>query len=201
MNQKTRGKPSGAKDSPGPRPGTRSGEIKRPEGDPPWLATMYKPDPRLPPDQQLIPTVAKRLQLEQMEKEGKRVSGSHLQVGRYDVDAVADVHAGSAAVGDGAQQEKPQEETGWPLKSPTPVSSTGGRSIGSGKGGGFNRAGIEKRPATPDRRERMPGPSTPRDLSQAPTVPPHPPPTEPIRVQDPGEEKESKGGCRCCIVM
>ncbi|KAG9239268.1 hypothetical protein BJ875DRAFT_345975, partial [Amylocarpus encephaloides] len=60
----------------GQRPPTRSGElgpsnsVKRPEGDPPWLASMYKPDPRLPPDQQLLPTVARRLQQEQWEKEG-----------------------------------------------------------------------------------------------------------------------------------
>src|ERR1700755_2777293 len=32
---------------------------------------MYKPDPRLPPDQQLLPTHAKRLAQEQWEKEGK----------------------------------------------------------------------------------------------------------------------------------
>ncbi|PQE18206.1 teaA receptor protein [Rutstroemia sp. NJR-2017a BBW] len=60
-----------------PRPKTRPGDLmvtssnKRPEGDPPWLATMYKPDPRLPPDQQVIPTHAKRMQQEQWEKEGK----------------------------------------------------------------------------------------------------------------------------------
>jgi hypothetical protein len=35
------------------------------------LATMYKPDPRLPPDQQILPTHARRLQQEQWEKEGK----------------------------------------------------------------------------------------------------------------------------------
>lgn len=59
------------------RPTTRGGEprpptaVNRPEGDPPWLATMYKPDPRLPPDQQMIPTVAKRIMQEQWEKEGR----------------------------------------------------------------------------------------------------------------------------------
>ncbi|KAJ5760628.1 hypothetical protein N7520_007784 [Penicillium odoratum] len=59
------------------RPTTRSGEIRpttsanRPEGDPPWLATMYKPDPRLPPDQQMLPTLAKKMQQEQWEKEGR----------------------------------------------------------------------------------------------------------------------------------
>ncbi|KAJ6079735.1 hypothetical protein N7467_009488 [Penicillium canescens] len=43
----------------------------RPEGDPPWLATMYKPDPRLPPEQQMLPTLAKKMQQEQWEKEGR----------------------------------------------------------------------------------------------------------------------------------
>jgi hypothetical protein len=55
-----------------PKPGDRpTTAVNRPEGDPPWLATMYKPDPRLPPDQQMLPTHAKRMQQEQWEKEGK----------------------------------------------------------------------------------------------------------------------------------
>jgi hypothetical protein len=59
------------------RPTTRGNESRpttaanRPEGDPPWLATMYKPDPRLPPDQQMLPTLAKKMQQEQWEKEGR----------------------------------------------------------------------------------------------------------------------------------
>lgn len=66
--------------SPSQRPPTRSGEqdndrSKRvsyhaPEGDPPWLATMYKPDPMLPPDQQLIPTLAKKQMQAQWAAEG-----------------------------------------------------------------------------------------------------------------------------------
>lgn len=48
-----------------PRPATA---VNRPEGEPPWLATMYKPDPRLPPEEQLLPTHAKRLQQEQWER-------------------------------------------------------------------------------------------------------------------------------------
>ena len=57
------------------RPATSAGRLSsghpRPEGDPPWLASMYKPDPRLPPEQQMIPTHAKRLAQEQWEKDGK----------------------------------------------------------------------------------------------------------------------------------
>jgi hypothetical protein len=54
------------KDSPVRRPtsgSTRSRPTSfhmRPEGEAPWVATMYKPDPRLPPDQQMLPTHAKR---------------------------------------------------------------------------------------------------------------------------------------------
>jgi hypothetical protein len=32
---------------------------------------MYKPDPRLPPEQQMLPTLAKKMQQEQWEKEGR----------------------------------------------------------------------------------------------------------------------------------
>ncbi|KAL8728504.1 MAG: hypothetical protein Q9166_005326 [cf. Caloplaca sp. 2 TL-2023] len=51
-----------------PRPGTA---VNRPEGEAPWIADMYKPDPRLPPEQQMLPTHAKRLQQEQREREMK----------------------------------------------------------------------------------------------------------------------------------
>src|SRR6201999_1549016 len=75
--QRPRTRSAQHKESPTQRPGTRSGETppgssnKRPEGDPPWLSSIYSPDPKLPPEQQLLPTVAKRLQQEQWEREGK----------------------------------------------------------------------------------------------------------------------------------
>lgn len=49
------------------RPSTSNGPrqpINRPEGDAPWIATMFKPDPMLPQDQQILPTHAKRLAME-----------------------------------------------------------------------------------------------------------------------------------------
>lgn len=86
-NRKTSAPPANRKPSAGAprsravsgntRPSTRGGDnrpptaVNRPEGDPPWLATMYKPDPRLPPDQQMLPTLAKKMQQEQWEKEGR----------------------------------------------------------------------------------------------------------------------------------
>ena len=57
------GSNAASKDSP-KRPTTSSGSrpaTARPEGEAPWIATMYKPDPRLPPEQQMLPTHAKRI--------------------------------------------------------------------------------------------------------------------------------------------
>ncbi|KAL9051253.1 MAG: hypothetical protein Q9162_006142 [Coniocarpon cinnabarinum] len=56
------------------RPTTSGGSrppTARPEGEAPWIATMYKPDPLLPPDQQMLPTHAKRLAEKRAEAEGK----------------------------------------------------------------------------------------------------------------------------------
>ncbi|TKA23869.1 hypothetical protein B0A50_07004 [Salinomyces thailandicus] len=50
-----------------PRPSTGHA----PEGEAPWIASMYKPDPRLPQDQQILPTHAKRMMQEQWERDGK----------------------------------------------------------------------------------------------------------------------------------
>ncbi|KAI6787360.1 hypothetical protein KC364_g18700 [Hortaea werneckii] len=56
------------KTSPGRRPST-SQQNNRPEGEAPWIAGMYKPDPRLPQDQQMLPTHAKRMMLAQQQQE------------------------------------------------------------------------------------------------------------------------------------
>lgn len=75
---------------PSPRVVKRApGPINRPEGEPPWLATMYKPDPHLPPDEQMLPTHAKRLEedrarqlaeqqlLQQHQQQRVPLTGSH----------------------------------------------------------------------------------------------------------------------------
>ncbi|KAL1639280.1 hypothetical protein SLS58_008122 [Diplodia intermedia] len=61
---------SGTNNNGRPRTASRP-QTARPEGEAPWIATMYKPDPRLPPEQQMLPTHAKRMAQEQWEKEGK----------------------------------------------------------------------------------------------------------------------------------
>ena len=65
------------KDSPDPRPKSRARprSVHRPEGEAPWIATMYKPDPMLPPDQQILPTHAKKMLQEQMARENSPGDG------------------------------------------------------------------------------------------------------------------------------
>lgn len=54
------------------------GPINRPEGEAPWIATMYKPDPMLPPEQQMLPTQARRLQ-EQQQREAEDLARQRAQ--------------------------------------------------------------------------------------------------------------------------
>lgn len=175
----------------GQRPTTRSGElgpsgsVKRPEGDPPWLASMYKPDPRLPPDQQLLPTVAKRLQQEQWEKEGKFGS-------LYDTSFRPLSDEGfPTPILPPEEETKPEDKSldpQWPLRAPkSPALSTGR----PGTAGG----------ASP----RTESYSVMPKLSPKPTgipqgVGPLPNPKPPVRVQEPAEDS-TKGGCGCCVVM
>ncbi|KAL8798733.1 MAG: hypothetical protein Q9200_007706, partial [Gallowayella weberi] len=86
--QKLRHSPSTQKTSPAfPRPRSRNRldpprpgiAVNRPEGEAPWIAEMFKPDPRLPPEEQMLPTHAKRLQQEQRERELKAAGVSPQQ--------------------------------------------------------------------------------------------------------------------------
>jgi hypothetical protein len=175
---------SGVKDTTTQRPTTRSGSgqvnsVKKPEGDPPWLATMYKPDPRLPPDQQLLPTVAKRLAQEQWEKEGKfgNVYDTHFR----------------PLNDDGFQQQpeiieqiitipdaKPEEQAEWPLRGPkSPTLSTGRPAT----------AGVGSYSTMPKINTPIPSPM----VGVTPT---------PLRLQElPEGEETKKKGCGCCVVM
>ncbi|CZS90072.1 uncharacterized protein RAG0_01211 [Rhynchosporium agropyri] len=172
----------------GQRPTTRSGELgpsnstnKRPEGDPPWLATMFKPDPRLPPDQQLLPTVAKRLQQEQWEKEGKFGT-------TYDTDfrplndEVLRAPSPAAAPPVIEAEKKPEQplDPEWPLRDPkSPALSTG-------------------RPGTAGNGSYSTMPKIHTGVPMG--VGPLPSPKLPVRTQEPPEDSK-KGGCVCCAVM
>lgn len=177
------------------RPVTRSGEIKRPEGDPPWLATMYKPDPRLPPDQQLLPTVAKRMMQERLEAEGK--GGS-----------IYDTSFRPMNQEDWMRQEypsktpspKPDDNQGtevplkdgdgsagaWPLKSPGLSPGTDGRDGRPGTSGGYST---------------MPKISTVPPSSHLQAPPLQQKPIVKVPIMEMEEEGKKKSGCGCCLVM
>lgn len=160
------------------RPTTRSGEsrpptaVNRPEGDPPWLATMYKPDPRLPPDQQILPTLAKKMQQEQWEKEGRTGTA-------YDKDfAPLAVHPNDIPpVPPKAEQPAEPlqvEEPPKPSKSPEPP-----------------------RPNTSTGYSTMPKVTDTPPLGLTPNPNWNPPVVSAQEQEKPPKEK----GCGCCIVM
>jgi hypothetical protein len=170
------------------RPVTRNGEnrpstaVGRPEGDPPWLATMYKPDPRLPPEQQMLPTHAKRMQQEMWEKEGKTPSMYDREFGPLAVrpDEQPRVHSPVKVESESPSQETrsdtPTESPAWPLRSLRSPELTNRPGTS-----GTNYSTMPKVQNTPPI-----GISMPQKVQQLPVAP------EP--------EKEDKG-CGCCIVM
>lgn len=175
------------------RPNTRSETrpttaVNRPEGDPPWLATMYKPDPRLPPDQQIIPTHARQMQQEQWEKEGKTPTTYDREFAPLAISPdekprpANDEHnekIEKPAPEEPQKQEKPEPEgnTTWPLSSPRSPPEPARPSTGTGYS------------PMPKVQEPPPAGLTPK---WSPPV---------VTAQDPQPPKEKKGGCGCCIVM
>jgi hypothetical protein len=167
------------------RPPTRSGELgqsnsvsKRPEGDPPWINSMYKPDPRLPPDQQLLPTVAKRLQQEQWEKEGKFGNV-------YDTSfrPLSDEGFHSPPEPLAPEEERKPEEppSEWPLRAPKSPALSSGR---PGTSGGYST--MPKITGSPQGIGPLP---SPKPLTRPP-----------VRIQEPPENEKQEGGC-CCVIM
>lgn len=187
----------------GTRPTTRAGEsrpttaVNRPDGDPPWLATMYKPDPRLPPDQQMLPTHAKRLAQEQWEKEGKIPNAYDREFTPISVhpDQPSPTNAEKPAPSpalqapdSGLSPASPTSPGAWPLgpqrvKSPAP-------SERPGTSGGYR--------TMPTVQTSPPIPTSPRppqhrfSMQQEPRGN-----TTVVEAQAPAE----KSGCGCCIVM
>lgn len=159
------------------RPVTRSGEtrpttaVNTPEGDPPWLATMYKPDPRLPPDQQMLPTLAKKMQQEQWEKEGRTPTAydrdfAPLAVHPNDVPPVPQKTEEPAKPAEPPVEEKP--------KSPEPV---------------------------PPRPNTSTGYSTMPKVQDTPPLGLTPNPNWNPPVVAAEEQPKKEKGCGCCIVM
>lgn len=187
------------------RPKSRAGlesrpatAINRPEGDPPWLATMYKPDPRLPPDQQLLPTIAKRLQQEREASSGSN-SISPLGGSIGPLEMRTQLASSPSPVGTLDKDEKGSlsPEPGWPLKaSPT-------KENGSPGGGGTDHGGystipkVQSAPTPPI--GPAPSPKTGQRQQQQQQQQP-----QATQAKDNAEKEKAKrkeGGCACCVVM
>lgn len=172
------------------RPKSRSGELalspRVPEGDPPWMVSAYKPDPRLPPDQQLLPTVAKRLQQEKWEQEGKFGNIYDKEFRPLNEEAIS-----RPPELDKPKDGEEQQHGEWPLRAETTSPS-------------LSRPGTSSYSTMPRIQD---------NTAKSPLASPRPPQpdqmqtTEPTRettrVPEPPEETEekTKGGCGCCVIM
>ena len=206
-----------------PRPATA---VNRPEGEPPWLATMYKPDPRLPPDQQILPTHAKRIQQEQQQQREQRAQkdtpAEQQQRNRLDGKAspqlprdfsplaehtVNGLQPSSREADEKALQERGESE--WPLTIATPgrqqkpVGSNNPSASSSPLDGGTNQHGgystiprVKQSDSPISGGGQQPGNQHPLD------------PFEKERLaraekekSDGAKEEKKEKGCGCCIVM
>lgn len=190
--------------SPVKRPTTSGGAVSRPttshrpEGEAPWLATMYKPDPRLPPDQQIIPTHAKRMQQEQWETEGRVGSMYDKEFRLLNTEEFPDKRASISPI----DVDQAQQDRTWPLPSPekrsvSPIDPAV-KSPASEQGKFKLTPTIPQSPAFPR------APSRTQEQRPSKVAPPIAPvtPKDSIRLPEPPAEapQEEKKGC-CCIVM
>ncbi|KAI1628619.1 hypothetical protein EDD37DRAFT_14735 [Exophiala viscosa] len=190
--------------SPNQRPGTRSGDldrprtaINRPEVDPPWLATMYKPDPMLPPDEQIIPTHARRQQQAQWEDAGEVPTTYDRNFSPLAIHTGNGVVKGASPVLPSPSSPVPdssKDNTSWPLRPlPSARNSANGRPGTSGStNGGYSTMPRVTSPAIIQ---------SPRmgNISSTPTQPSNP---QVRRLQhNDMDEKVKDKSCGCCIVM
>jgi hypothetical protein len=189
--------------SPPKRPGTSGGSTARPttghrpEGEAPWIASMYKPDPRLPPDQQIIPTHAKRMQQEQWENEG-RVGSLYDKDFRLlnDDEMGADKRLSQLANLDPIAIEKARANETWPLPSPVKHNEQllERAETNTAKSPTLEQGAYKLTPTIPQGPERAPSPKL------APPIAPPEPKPKVTRVPEPQEDEKEKKSC-CCIVM
>lgn len=235
--QKLRSSPSVQKNSPGfPRPKSRSGletrpatAVNRPEGEAPWIADMYKPDPRLPPEEQMLPTHAKRLQQEQRERE-MRENGTFPQQSSQQATLTPDrpvgitrtpspmaINKNNYNTPQNPQQNaqpSPLERTNtnspsssqWPLKIAPPIKPPSIKPITSNNTN-HKSSSNNNSPISPDTHHG--GYSTIPKVQSTPPIGSAPSPMLPqAMVQEKpraeqgrdGEGKREKG-CGCCVVM
>lgn len=191
------------------RPGSSSGHKSRPsagyppDGDAPWISSMYKPDPRLPPDQQMLPTHAKRMMQEQWEKDGKTGTAYDREFNLLNDDefpkppvlsldsrSLVPPHGSLSPTKDKSSPNGSANGGPWPLSPTKSDNRSDAGSVRPGTSGGYKIT-----PTIPDtpniQRSPLPSPA-----AQMPAHNPTP------RVPELSEKDEAapKKGC-CCIVM
>lgn len=212
---KTRSGPNRENSSTTARPRTRDGILSSPtksapEGDPPWMINSYKPDPRLPPDQQLLPTVARRLQQEQWEKEGKfgnvydkdfrplNEQDHSKSPEPYQPRETPESEEEPRDPAEATEKTEPAETPGqadeWPLRdetqSPTPSKAGAAASYSA-----MPRI-QDNPPVSPMASPRLPSGQQPTPITKQPTQ------QEEAPMQEkPEEEKKKDAGCGCCVIM
>lgn len=181
--------------------------INRPEGDPPWLATMYKPDPRLPPEQQILPTHARRMQQEKWEREGRTPITYDREFAPLAItqdegkpiknETKAEARTAAEEKTEPEEPKEKQEKQEQPSSTSAPPSSETPQAPKSPDPN--SRPTTSSGYRTIPRLQSTPTPAMGRIPSRNPNV------TTPVQapVQDEGkiEKKKSKDGCGCCIVM
>ena len=201
--QKSRTPSAALRGSPAQRPATRSGlatrpatAVNRPEGEAPWIASMFKPDPMLPPEQQLLPTYAKRLQQEQWEKEGRSGAAFDKNFNPIAIQQDRDRPAPSSQEeipppkSEGERgRDAPEVPTSWPLTSPQESNSP--KTPTSEHAGYRTIPRVHSTPSiTGAQSPRLQPPRTHSNIQK-------PLELEPLKMEDNKKER----GCGCCIVM
>jgi hypothetical protein len=157
------------------------------------MVSAYTPDPRLPPDQQLLPTVARRLQQEKWEKEGKFGNVYDKEFRPLNDDPFTQP---PEPTNSGPSDEESQMDE-WPLR------TEGQRSPGLRIASSYSTMPkIQDKPTTsplpsprhPNQHGHQLQPMSPQDIVRMPE------PQE-QEQQEQQQQQEEEKGCGCCVVM
>lgn len=194
--QKARNVSNTYRSSPNHRPKSRSGlesrpatAINRPEGDPPWLATMYKPDPRLPPDQQILPTHAKRMQQEK-DATLHHPSGDFTLLAKHPENGLYPTSPDTLNPEVNGKFDEIDDEPGWPLRA-LPATKADGSPDPAGTA--EQHAGYSTIPKVQNTPPMGQGAEAAAAGSQ--------PPTHLSTTKTHDKSENTKRACGCCVLM
>jgi hypothetical protein len=154
---------------------------------------MYKPDPRLPPEQQIIPTHAKRMRQEQWENEGKVGSAYDTEFRLLNTEEFRrkqeEEAAAAAAQVEEDEKKKEEQDEQWPLPSPTKHSPLSPINT-SIKSPTSEQGGYKLTPTVPQS-PRIPSRASIRPITEATNV---------TRIPEPPAEAKEKKSCGCIVM-